>query len=114
MLPSDLPLLRQWHIKVPTQTVTTSWRAVIPVPLQQAKDISYMLRSEVGVCIGNLKFVLRSLEYTKLYYTIVLFIDDCGDLSIILRVRSFLYILKSITIAACAIFGSYPARMCKG
>ena len=36
---------------------------------------------------------------------IVPFIDDCGDLSIVLCVRSFLYILESIIVSACAIFG---------
>ena len=62
-----------------------------------------MLHSEVGVCIGktcpSLTGVYKGILYHKLK-----FIDDCGDLSIVLCMRSFRYILESIT-SAYAIFG---------
>ena len=44
-------------------------------------------------------FAHWSILYNKLQ-----FINDCGDLSIVLCARSFLYILESI-ISTCAIFG---------
>ena len=60
-----------------------------------------MLHSEVGVCIGK-----TCPSFTKVYKGILnyklQFIDDCGDLYIVLCVRSFRYISESI-ISACAI-----------
>ena len=88
VLPYDLLPLRPWHIKVHMQTVTTSWRAIMPVRLQQAEDISYTLYSEIGVCIE--KTCLYSLEHAQLYYTILVFINyhnDYGDISTVLCVE---------------------------
>ena len=80
VLPTDLINLRDWYIKVSMQTATASWRAVIPVPLQQAKDISYTLHSEVGVCIGktcpSLTGVYKGILYHKLQF-IMIFLVYC-------------------------------------
>ena len=52
------------------------------------------------------KYALRSLEYTKVYYTINYSLSMIVVIFILYSVRSFLYILES-TISACVKFGDF-------